>query len=141
MKRDMVDFSFFTINIFCPQFCTINNIDVNSQLWNKWQQAQKPEYQIHLWLYCSPEDGQNMIKVLPQNSGTRSPVTILKSFNAGLLMIIFTNMLHIIYDYQSCEKSRIWRKYPCKKLEGWGKKSRRIHSFAKSSIFCVNLSN
>ena len=48
---------------------------------------------------------------------------------------------------QSCKMSWIWRIYPCKKLEGWGKKSGRILSFAKSSIvlllspelaFCVN---
>ena len=32
---------------------------------------------------------------------------------------------------QSCEMSWI---YPCKNLEGWGKKSGRVHSFAKSSI-------
>ena len=30
--------------------------------------------------------------------------------------------------------SRIWRIYPCKNLEDWGKKSGRIHSFPKSSI-------
>ena len=28
----------------------------------------------------------------------------------------------------------IWRIYLCKNLEGWGKKSGRVHSFAKSSI-------
>ena len=35
---------------------------------------------------------------------------------------------------QGCEMSRIWRIYPCKKLEGWGKKSEMIDSFVKSSI-------
>ena len=34
--------------------------------------------------------------------------------------------------------SQIWLIYPCKKMEGWGKKSGRIHSPAKSSIVCVN---
>ena len=42
---------------------------------------------------------------------------------------------------QSCKMSRIWRIYPYKKLEGLGKKSGEINSFAKSSIFWVNLSN
>ena len=35
---------------------------------------------------------------------------------------------------QSCEMSRIWRIYPCKILEGWGKKSEGICSFAKSNM-------
>ena len=35
---------------------------------------------------------------------------------------------------QSCEMSRIWRINPCKKLEGWGKKSGLTQIFAKSSI-------
>ena len=28
---------------------------------------------------------------------------------------------------QSCKMSRIWRIYPCKKMEGWGKKPGRIN--------------
>ena len=35
---------------------------------------------------------------------------------------------------QSCKMSQIWRMYPYKKLEGWGKKSGGPFSFAKSSI-------
>ena len=42
--------------------------------------------------------------------------------------------------YRVAKMSRIWQIYPCKKLEGWGKKSRRKHSF-KKVLFWVNFSN
>ena len=40
----------------------------------------------------------------------------------------------LLASIQSWEMSRIWWIYLCKKIEGWGKKSERKHSFAKSSI-------
>ena len=37
------------------------------------------------------------------------------------------DLTEVTWFLQSCEMSRLWRIYPCKKSEVWGKKSRETH--------------